>query len=276
MADLNGRKESLARELFELRRYVSERVLGYEDLEPLMAWIDDACLEEMEQLPDEHIAGISHELRTPLGSVKLYASLLHSGASEKYARYTEILRREVERLHEEVENLLSLSRLERGAVSLNIAPIDLNHVTAIAIARHAHSAVARQLALCSELHSDAIWLRGDLQWSVKALSHLIHNAIQFTPQHGTVVVRTRPLEQQGWGQTSVQDSGPGIALDEQVHIFGPMYRGRAALESGAPGAGLGLAICRQIVERMGGRIEVQSTLGAGATFSVSFKLAEHI
>lgn len=272
MRDWNDRKEGLARELFELRCYVSERAYANEDLKLLMAWVDDACLEEMDQLPEEHLTRISHELRTPLGNVKLYASLLQRGAPEKTARYIDVLHSEAERLQAEIENLLNLSRLEQGNTPLRCESIDLNHVALAAIVQH--QPIAQHLSLSSELDSLPIWVRGDPSLTLQALLHLLHNAIKFTPHNGTIVVCTQNLSHEGSGQVSVQDSGPGIALDEQRHIFEPMYRGRAALEAGAPGAGLGLAISRQIVEQMGGRIVLESTLGAGSTFSVQLPAVE--
>ena len=275
MKNGNGQKEDLAYELFDLARYVSERMRANENLAQLLAWVDDACLEEMTLLNDGHITSASHELRTPLGNVKLYISLLQSAIPARRTHYVDVLYREVDRLHVLVENLLCLSRLERGSAPLSIMPIDLNQLAGAAIVQHAPIAAAQQLALESQLDSDPMWVRGDAQLLARVLSHLIHNAIQFSPPDGSVVVRTLYLAPGGWGRVSVHDSGPGITVDEQPLVFESFYRGRAALESDLPGAGLGLAISKEIVKQLGGRIEVASVLGAGATFSVWLKSIEH-
>jgi signal transduction histidine kinase len=105
---------------------------------------------------------------------------------------------------------------------------------------------------------------------VRALSILLENAFNYTPRGGWVMVTTeaRRQDNRDWVTLSVQDSGPGISIEEIPHLFERFYRGKAAEDYATPGVGLGLAICKAIVDKLGGRITVESQAGSGATFTV--------
>jgi signal transduction histidine kinase len=106
------------------------------------------------------------------------------------------------------------------------------------------------------------------------LENLLSNAVKFSPPHGRVTIRT--LAAGSEALLSVSDSGPGIPPDEIPRLFERFFRGRAAQAPGAPGVGLGLAICRAVVEARGGRITADSRPGAGATFTVHLPLAASV
>jgi signal transduction histidine kinase len=105
---------------------------------------------------------------------------------------------------------------------------------------------------------------------------LLSNAISYTPEGGRIILRTcaAPLNGESRVGFSVSDSGPGLAPGEQEHIFERFFRGQAGRDSGWPGTGLGLAIAREIVERHGGTLEVESKVGVGSTFVVYLPAGE--
>jgi signal transduction histidine kinase len=110
----------------------------------------------------------------------------------------------------------------------------------------------------------------------QVMSHLLDNALEYTPAGGQVVVfaeEQRGEEGQEWITLAVQDTGPGLSAEELPRLFDRFYRGEAAANSALPGAGLGLAIAREIVDRLGGRITVASRPGEGATFTVFLRPA---
>jgi len=112
---------------------------------------------------------------------------------------------------------------------------------------------------------------------MQVVTNLMTNAMNYTPPGGTITVRTgveqarsgdRPEQEETWVTFSVSDTGPGIAPEDQAHLFERFYRGEAGRQSKAPGTGLGLAICREIVEKHGGKITLETEVGRGSTFTV--------
>ena len=109
----------------------------------------------------------------------------------------------------------------------------------------------------------------------QAVSNLLSNAINFTPSGGSVLCSTayRSYADREWITITVKDSGPGIAADEQLHLGERFYRGRAARNYKVPGTGLGLAMCKEIIDRHGGRLTIESEVGQGAAFTIWLKPA---
>jgi PAS domain S-box-containing protein len=228
-------------------------------------------LRVLSQVKDEFVANVSHELRTPLTNIKLYHDLLLL-QPEKQRPYLEILRRETERLEKLIEDLLTLSRLDRDAVKLDFRPIDLNQMMQELVADRQLLIESYGLHLMSHPCPDAPQVQGDHILLAQVLSILLTNATTYTPAGGCVNVHTQVAEGHGqnWAGFSVQDNGPGIAPDEQNKLFTRFFRGSAAQSGQTAGTGLGLAIAKEIVERHHGRIEVSSEgiPGKGATFYV--------
>lgn len=226
-------------------------------------------LQALSHVKDTFVANVSHELRTPISSLKLYVQLLNM-CPEKQAAYIESLEREADRLSDLIEGLLMLSRLDQDRIQMYLAPFDLNSLVKEYVADRRLLAETLKLVLLLELTEDMPAIKGDRGLLGQVLSALLTNAFNYTPEGGRVTVSTlRANDDQECG-FCVADTGPGILPEERIYLFDRFYRGRAAHDSRTPGTGLGLAVAREIVDRHGGRIEVQSDgiLGNGARFYV--------
>jgi two-component system OmpR family sensor kinase len=210
-------------------------------------------------------ADASHELRTPLTSISGYAQMLEEWGLRDPQTAREgvaAIRQESERMQRLVEGLLALTRGDEGA-PLEIADHDLAAVAEEA-ARTARTAADGKVVveyLPTEQRVNAPFDHNRIQ---QVASILLDNAIKYTPIGGKVTVAVR--ETDGWAELEVSDTGVGIPEDQLPLVFERFYRADKARASS--GAGLGLAIARQVAEAHGGRIEVESTPGEGSTFTL--------
>lgn len=224
---------------------------------------------------DEFLALAAHELKTPLTALWLHLdSVLRSGRRPGEPELPvpirgriEAARRQVSRLAFLVDELLDMSRLRTGRLALVPEPVDLAEVARLVAARHAReaAAVASQLTVRAEAPVPGRWDRGRLELVV---THLLDNALEWGRGRPVTIEVARHGEE---ARLSVADQGCGIAPSEQARIFRRYERGQTGPDQG--GLGLGLWITRELVERMGGAIGVESRPGAGARFHVQLPLA---
>jgi PAS domain S-box-containing protein len=228
---------------------------------------DITALKEVERLKDDFFSMATHELRTPLTSITMSSGLLaellaaHGGRVGELAR---LVAENAQRMRTLVDDLLDLSRLEHGRLVLHRREFDLGTV-----ARH----VADQLEPLAERKGQQLAVdipptrtevQADSSRIEQVLLNLLGNAIKYTPAGGTVrVVLTR---QGGQAQVAVQDSGPGVALEEREHIFERFYRTQQHEVDRSTGTGLGLPIARMLVELHGGRLWYEDAPGGGSRF----------
>lgn len=251
----------------ELEQHVAERTRELTEA--------NARLAELDRLKDEFLSRISHELRTPLTAVKIYIDLLEHGKPEKQARYREVIRENADKLQRLIEDLLRISDLDLGDLPADIQPINLNQVARDQITAHSTAARLRELTLAADLAEALPPAQADARLLAQAVSNLIVNALNYTPGHGTVTVRTGQRDEDGrWLTLTVADTGPGILPEDMPRIFERFYRGHAARDYTRPGVGVGLSISRTLIERLGGRITVESVPGAGAAFTVWLRPAK--
>jgi PAS domain S-box-containing protein len=228
-------------------------------------------LQKLANLKDEFVSNVSHELRTPIANIKLYHDLL-SLNSENLDSYTGTLKRETDRLEHIVESLLQLSRLDQGTNLMQSASVDLNAVAELFVADHCTQ--AQQTGIHLSFAGDAVLpkVRCDVRQIGQVLSILVTNAINYTPEGGSVEVSTKAVQEDGrlWGTLWVQDSGPGVSSGDKQYLFDRFFRGEVGRASAHPGTGLGLAIAKKIIDQHNGRIEVsQSKIAeSGAAFIV--------
>jgi PAS domain S-box-containing protein len=228
-------------------------------------------LQELDRLKNEFVSNVSHELRAPISNILLYLELLSQpGRAERQPAYLGILRKEAERLRHLIEDLLALSRIERGAPTLEVEPHALDPLIAEVVAAQIIRAAAKGVQLVHEPNPElpVVWMsRAEIQ---QVLTNLITNAVSYSPPGAAVEVRTARNEFHGTPFITVRfhNSGPPISVEDLPHIFERFYRGRNAHLGGEPGTGLGLAICKEIVERHQGWIEVESLEDRGTTFAV--------
>jgi two-component system, OmpR family, phosphate regulon sensor histidine kinase PhoR len=215
----------------------------------------------------DFVANISHELRTPLTAIRLLLDTL-TGAAPDQQPLTPEQRRLLDQISDQTgaltqmtQEISDLAQIESGQLPMRLVPCALHDAVDGVFARLAPQANRAQLALVNETPEALNALVDPVQLQ-RVLLNLVQNAIKFTPRGGITISAT-PADVD-WVQISVRDTGDGIPADEINRIFERFYKVDRA--RGQSGTGLGLAIVKHIVEAHGGRIWVESTLGAGATF----------
>lgn len=235
-------------------------------------------LENLDQAKSNFIALASHELRTPLTIVSGFNEMIAGGAfgevPEKVLETTGIIKTQLADLNARVQSMLDLTYLEQGLQSLVLAPVELNSLVRSAIASRRDATSDRKLRIDLRAAEEAFWAEIDACRMTTAVQQLIDNAIRFTPDGGSITVTTRAAG--GRVHMVVEDSGIGIPPTELRWIFQKIYEigdvmhhssGRHAF--GSHGFGLGLALCKAIVDAHGGEIRVDSTLGRGSRFTIA-------
>ncbi len=235
---------------------------------------------------DDLLATLSHELRTPLTSIKGALSLLlEETGTEVHREFLVIAYENAERLSRIINNFLDLSRIQAGQFELLREVVSLEEILLCASEQMRRSAEAKGITLTVERPADLPLLEVDRERIEQVLVNLVDNAIKFTPPGGQVTVRTSlsplpsdgaPLEGNGRGAVKIHvvDTGIGIAREHWERIFDRFYqvdlRQAPPVPSGVGrrGAGLGLAICKALVEQHGGRVQVDSTPGQGSCFTI--------
>jgi PAS domain S-box-containing protein len=226
--------------------------------------------EQASRSKDDFLATLSHELRTPLNAIMGWADVLRGedigGATARDA--IDAIVRNALAQAQLVEDLIDLTRIERGGLRLELGPCDLATVAAAALETVRPAARAKQLSLRLAVGSPRP-MRGDRARLQQVIWNLLSNAVKFTPPGGWVEVSVG--EHGGSVEVSVSDGGRGIAPDELPHLFRRFWSEPAGAPGGMAGLGLGLAIARELVEMHGGAIAAESAgLGRGATFVVRF------
>jgi len=227
-------------------------------------------LKALDQVKDQFVSRVSHELRTPIANIQLYLSLLDRGKPERHADYMQTLRQEAVRLNKMIEDLLDISHLDMGKTEFHFAPTDVNRLVTTLVLERKPEALERGLILQQNLHANLPPVHADLALLMQALSNLLSNALNFTPQGGAVTCFTEAhsFADRDWVTITVKDTGLGVAADELPHLGERFYRGRAARNYRAPGTGLGLAIGKEIIDRHGGRLTIDSEVGQGSSFTI--------
>ncbi len=229
---------------------------------------------QQEEQRSTFISVISHELQTPIAIIKGYAATL----ARVDARYdAKVLRsrlvaieEEADRLNKLVGNLLYASRIQANGLQMDIASLDLGHLI--------HGVVRRLRAKSPDVHitisvpAQIPTVMADRERIEEVLQNLLDNAIKYSPGRPEIMVSCNATGEEVI--VSVSDTGMGISLREQEQIFDRFQRAVKPMLQMTPGAGLGLYICRAIVEAHGGRIWVESTLRQGSTFSFSLPREE--
>ncbi len=243
-----------------------------EDVGRVILLRDVTALEERGRARSEFMAAISHELRTPLTSLTMGIGLLaESPAFRRHPKEAEllaVLKEDSERLSRLIGQLFEASRLQSGLLYLTFTSTDIGPMIEVASRPFLPQAQAQSVRLEVRVEPGLPPVRADRDKTTWVISNLLGNALRYTPSGGSVTVtagRNGP-----WVEVAVSDTGAGILKDKQKDIFKPYVQ----LESGPKGgAGLGLAICRDIVEAHGGRIWVESEPGRGSKFIFTLPVA---
>ena len=235
----------------------------------------------------EFISSVSHELRTPLNAIIGFSKLLQNPRigplNEDQEAYIADVVHSAEHLMQLINDLLDLSKIEAGKLALDPAPACLADILTNSLTIVREKARQHNLSLQSEIAPEIIELPPVLMDARKVkqiLFNLLSNAAKFTPDGGKIVVaaQLQAASPEGDGSTpahaviSVRDSGIGIAPDQQERIFGAFEQVDNSYSKQQQGTGLGLALTRRLVELHGGRVQVESALGQGSTFSFHLPL----
>jgi two-component system phosphate regulon sensor histidine kinase PhoR len=239
----------------------------------VIALRDVTDIERQEQVRKHFVADVSHELRTPLAAIRGFAETLLDGGLEDEAnnrRFVEIILNHAVRLNNIASDLLVLSELDSNSNPATPAErIALHEVVEAAFHTVERVAVGKGIRLLRD-QCEECWVLGYRFRLEQVLVNLLDNAVKFNKADGEVRVTCGYLPD-GQVRLTVSDTGVGIPSEDIKRIFERFYRVDKSRSRPAGGTGLGLPIVKQVVERMGGSVSVESTLGRGATFSILLK-----
>ena len=209
------------------------------------------------------ISDISHQTKTPVANLQLYTQLLlEQPLTPQGKDCAAAISTQADKLQSLIEALVKTSRLETGILALHPQRGEIAPVVERAIAQYAPRAVETGITLTlGQIEAAAVF---DAKWTEEAVCNLLDNAVKYTPSGATVSVEVKNYAL--FSSIRVTDTGPGIPEGEQAKIFGRFYRAPSAYQ--ADGVGIGLYLTRQIAEKQGGYVKLESAPGKGSTFSL--------
>ncbi len=227
---------------------------------------DITLRQEIEQLKRDFVAMVSHDLRTPLTTITLAMQMFDEGlmgtlnrAGKQQVNTTE---KNLERLNRLVNTLLDIEKLEAGQMEIRKAPIDMNSIVSQSVDSIVSLAHEKGISIATEL--DECEVEGDSSTLIQVLVNLLSNAIKFSPEGSTITVAARTADD---GTTvTVSDQGRGIPEHLLKDVFERFKQVEASDRTEKKGSGLGLSICKLIIDAHGGEIGVYSAVGQGSTF----------
>ncbi len=224
---------------------------------------------EVERMKSDLISIVSHELRSPLTSIKGYIDLMMSGdlgkVAEGHKKYLEIVSSNANRLAALIDDMLDLSRIESGKLTMSFGKVDVKYLCDFVFLTLKPLAQQKGLDYNLEI-SDGLAVSGDVDRLQQALTNLVSNAIKYTPEGGAVKVVAH--RQNGSVRIDVMDTGFGISPENQKRLFQKFFRVKNKKTRNIGGTGLGLCITQSIVEAHEGAIEVESEEERGSIFSI--------
>ena len=226
----------------------------------------------MESARRDFVANVSHELKTPISSISLLAEALIEATDdpEQATYFANRLNRETHRLGDMISELISLSKLQGAEALPDLEPVAVNEIIAEAVNRNRLAAEEAHIQL-NQTAGAEVTVLGDRSLLVTALSNLISNAINYSPNGKTVTVENSTVAD-GVVVIKVQDEGIGIAPEHQQRVFERFFRVDKARSRSTGGTGLGLAIVKHVAANHGGNIKLRSALGQGTTFCLELPI----
>ena len=254
------------------------RLLGY-----VLVFHEVTELKRLEQIRADFVANVSHEMRTPLTAIQGYAeTLLDDPPNDprKARQFLQVVKRHSERMGRLIDDLLALSDLEMGNVSLRMQQVAARPLTERVLELFRTQANRKHIRIRADVDADAPHLLGDEDRLQQLLINLVDNAVKYTPEHGEVAVEAR-LEPGANGSRgpraalTVSDTGCGIPEKDLPRLTERFYRVDKARSRELGGTGLGLAIVKHITQAHGGELKIESRLGKGTRVSVHLPCAPH-
>ncbi len=256
----------------ELQQRVDERTRELREKNEALAAANEQ-LQGLDRLKSEFVSLVSHELRAPLTNVRGAIELMENGCpalNSTCTRMFKIVSEQIGRLGRMVDEVLDVSRIETGGLTLTREAVDVMWVTDRVVDEFTARHVRRRFRRPSGVEHLQLWADADRLHEIVA--NLVDNAVKYSPEDGEVAVTIELRDTEGI--ISVSDSGPGIPAEERDRIFEKFHRLDAGDSKETYGYGLGLYLSRRLIEAMGGRIWVENSPGQGATFRFALPLAE--
>jgi len=232
-------------------------------------------LESQETSRRAFISNISHDLRSPLTSVKGYIQAMLDGTipAEKHEKYMNIVLDETERVTKMANDLMYISQFQSLDVKLDLSDFDINELARTTLITFERRILDKRLQIEVDFAGDRNIVRADYEKIRRVVYNLIDNAVKFTPNGGTLTLKTSVNPGRREKITlSVKDSGPGINTDEHKKIFDRFYKSDQSRGIDKTGSGLGLAIVKEFIQAHGEGVRVLSVPGEGSEFSFSLRL----
>jgi Na+/proline symporter/nitrogen-specific signal transduction histidine kinase len=240
--------------------------------------VANSQLRLIDQQKDEFLSQVSHEVRTPMTAIRAFSEILLTERDLKPAertRFVSTIHQESQRLTKLLDEILDLSSLERGERERQSQPFAPDTEVARALDVCGALAHQRNVSLESDLGGGGAEILGDASWLRQVVINLVTNAIKYNDA-AEPRVGLRTWTEPNRYVIEVADNGPGIPEDQRSRIFEKFVRARTASSSTQPGAGLGLAISRELTQQMGGTLDLLEAPGSGACFRLSFERVQPI
>ena len=228
-------------------------------------------LQKLDEMKSRFFANVAHELRTPITLLlsPLSQMIKDEKSDPERVKKLQLMHRNGQKLQELVEEILDLSKLEAQQLGVSEGPVSFYHLVRRIFSTFESYARYHGIILQLDYQANAhLQIQTDAQKLEKILNNLLSNALKYTPQEGKVILSAKDLGNEL--QIEVSDTGRGIHTDELPHIFERFYQASQSGPNTEGGTGIGLALCEEYARLLDGRMEVESTLGQGSTFTLTF------
>jgi signal transduction histidine kinase len=232
---------------------------------------------EAERLKNTFLTVLSHELRTPLNIILGYSTIIKENLAEKFSAeekiYLDNLYSGSSRLFKSITQMLEFAQIEAGNYNMDINCHDFCEIVQNSIEANRESAAAKKLDITTKFEIQKIYVDVDIQCTETAISNLLENAIKFTGQ-GYVDIEVNIMADRGLATCKIKDTGIGISSQYLDHLYQPFSQEDLNIERNYEGNGLGLALSKRYIEKMGGSILIDSIKGVGTTLTITLPLSK--
>jgi signal transduction histidine kinase len=272
--EINGRVEQLLSRkprsaMEELEQQNREMLQALEEMRRKQLALQQADLRK-----NEFLAILAHELRNPLATLNMTLAILARKASvtpEEIKQRSEVMTRQIGHLVRLVDDLTDVTRIDKGKLLMQEAPVEINSLVKDALEMTAAAIEQRRHVVIFEPTPDDLWAHGDASRLLQVVTNVVQNAAKYTPDEGRIEVRVRTLGSKVL--VDVMDNGAGIDADMLPQVFGMFVQARTRSSDGNSGLGVGLTLADRLVRDHGGSIAVQSDgLGKGSHFTITLPL----
>ena len=233
---------------------------------------------EAERLKNTFLTVLSHELRTPLNIILGYSTIIKENLRDRFTAeekvYLDNLYSGSSRLFKSITQMLEFAQIEAGNYNMDISSYNLCEIVQNSIATNKKNAIDKNLDIKAYYEKQKIYVDMDLQCTETAINNLIDNAIKFTAQ-GYIDVEVNLLEERGIATCKIKDTGVGISSEYLDHLYQPFSQEDLNISRNFEGNGLGLALSKRYIEKMGGSILVDSIKGVGTTLTITLPLSKN-